>query len=34
MSLLQVQNVTKRFGGLTANDSISFEVPREAPCSP
>ena len=28
MSLLQVQNVTKRFGGLTANDSISFEVPQ------
>ena len=25
-ALLQVRNVTKRFGGLTANDDISFEV--------
>jgi branched-chain amino acid transport system ATP-binding protein len=29
MTLLSVRNVTKRFGGLTANDSISFEVPEK-----
>jgi branched-chain amino acid transport system ATP-binding protein len=29
MSLLSVANVTKRFGGLTANDSISFDVPEK-----
>ena len=27
--LLSVSNVTKRFGGLTANDSISFAVPEK-----
>ena len=26
MSLLRVQNVTKKFGGLIANDDVSFEV--------
>jgi branched-chain amino acid transport system ATP-binding protein len=26
MSLLQVQNVTKRFGGIVANQDVSFEV--------
>src|ERR1700710_1258407 len=25
MTLLRVENVTKRFGGVTANESISFE---------
>src|SRR5205085_11946096 len=29
MTLLTVSNVTKRFGGLLANDSISFEVPEQ-----
>ncbi|MBQ0820317.1 ABC transporter ATP-binding protein [Microvirga sp. HBU67558] len=28
MSLLSIRNVTKRFGGLVANDSISIEVPE------
>ncbi|MDB5511817.1 MAG: High-affinity branched-chain amino acid transporter ATP-binding protein LivG [Enterovirga sp.] len=28
MALLNVQGVTKRFGGLVANDSISFAVPE------
>lgn len=26
MALLRVQNLTKRFGGLTAVDDVSFEV--------
>jgi branched-chain amino acid transport system ATP-binding protein len=29
MSLLRVQNVTKRFGGLVANQDVSFEVGRK-----
>ncbi len=29
MALLSVNGVTKRFGGLLANDSISFEVPEK-----
>ena len=29
MTLLSVKNVTKRFGGLLANDSISFDVPEK-----
>jgi branched-chain amino acid transport system ATP-binding protein len=29
MTLLSVNRVTKRFGGLTANDAISFEVPEK-----
>ena len=29
MTLLSVNNVTKRFGGLVANDQISFEVPEK-----
>jgi branched-chain amino acid transport system ATP-binding protein len=29
MTLLSVSNVTKSFGGLVANDSISFEVPEK-----
>jgi branched-chain amino acid transport system ATP-binding protein len=29
MTLLSVNNVTKRFGGLLANDAISFDVPEE-----
>jgi branched-chain amino acid transport system ATP-binding protein len=29
MTLLLVDNVTKRFGGLLANDAISFEVPEK-----
>jgi branched-chain amino acid transport system ATP-binding protein len=29
MTLLSVENVTKRFGGLLANDSISFNVPEQ-----
>jgi branched-chain amino acid transport system ATP-binding protein len=29
MTLLSVENVTKRFGGLVANDQISFEVPEK-----
>src|SRR5205085_570219 len=29
MTLLSVDNVTKRFGGLTANDAISFAVPEK-----
>jgi branched-chain amino acid transport system ATP-binding protein len=29
MTLLSVSQVTKRFGGLLANDAISFEVPEE-----
>ena len=29
MTLLAVENVTKRFGGLLANDSISFAVPEQ-----
>jgi branched-chain amino acid transport system ATP-binding protein len=29
MTLLSVENVTKRFGGLVANDSISFGVPEK-----
>jgi branched-chain amino acid transport system ATP-binding protein len=28
MALLSIQNVSKRFGGLVANDSISFDVPE------
>ena len=28
MSLLQVDRVTKRFGGLVANDDVSFNVQR------
>ncbi|WP_460450823.1 ABC transporter ATP-binding protein [Alsobacter sp. SYSU BS001988] len=28
MALLSVQNVTMRFGGLLANDAISFDVPQ------
>ncbi len=30
MSLLQVENIIKRFGGLLAVDSVSFSVPRGA----
>jgi len=30
MTLLSVKNVTKRFGGLLANDSISFDVPEKS----
>src|SRR5262249_45112650 len=30
MTLLSVANVTKRFGGLVANDSISFDVPERS----
>ena len=30
MTLLQVDNVTKRFGGLIANDAISFAVPEKS----
>jgi len=30
MTLLAVENVTKRFGGLLANDSISFAVPEQS----
>jgi branched-chain amino acid transport system ATP-binding protein len=29
MALLSVSNVTKRFGGLAANDDISFDVPEK-----
>src|SRR5262249_11656589 len=29
VTLLSVNNVTKRFGGLLANDSISFDVPEK-----
>ena len=29
LTLLSVSNVTKRFGGLLANDAISFEVPEK-----
>jgi len=29
MTLLSVKNVTKHFGGLLANDSISFDVPEK-----
>jgi branched-chain amino acid transport system ATP-binding protein len=29
MTLLSVSNVTKRFGGLLANDAISFDVPEK-----
>jgi branched-chain amino acid transport system ATP-binding protein len=29
MTLLAVENVSKRFGGLVANDSISFDVPEK-----
>jgi branched-chain amino acid transport system ATP-binding protein len=28
MSLLRVENVTKRFGGITANQDVSFEIGR------
>ena len=28
MALLEVKNLTKRFGGLTANDAVSFEVTK------
>jgi branched-chain amino acid transport system ATP-binding protein len=28
MALLEVTNLTKRFGGLTANDAVSFEVTK------
>jgi branched-chain amino acid transport system ATP-binding protein len=28
MALLSIRDVTKRFGGLTANDAISFDVPE------
>jgi branched-chain amino acid transport system ATP-binding protein len=30
MALLSVSNVTKRFGGLVANDAISFDVPENS----
>ncbi|HMK81468.1 MAG TPA: ABC transporter ATP-binding protein [Xanthobacteraceae bacterium] len=30
MTLLAVQNVTKRFGGLVANDAIAFDVPAQS----
>ena len=30
MNLLAVENVTKRFGGLLANDTISFAVPEQS----
>ena len=30
MTLLSVNNVSKRFGGLVANDSISFDVPANS----
>ncbi|MBR9980569.1 MAG: ABC transporter ATP-binding protein [Desulfatitalea sp.] len=30
MSLLQLQNLTKRFGGLVAVDNVSFDVPEGA----
>lgn len=30
MALLSVQNVTMRFGGLVANDGVSFDVPEGA----
>lgn len=30
MSLLQLQNLTKRFGGLVAVDDVTFEVPQGA----
>ena len=29
MTLLSIKNVTKRFGGLLANDAISFDVPEK-----
>ena len=29
-SILRVSNVTKRFGGVVANDAVSLDVPKGA----
>ena len=31
-ALLEVKGVTKRFGGLTANNDITFQVPKTKSC--
>lgn len=31
-ALIQVKNVTKKYGGLTANNDISFDVAKTKSC--